>query len=81
MMASTKAIKLAAVIIPAAPLLAAADLEDRLHRGNALHVVARHEDVGKFTQIVGDYTRIAVGGVTEGWSNFEDAYDLSLIHI
>ena len=68
------AIKLGAVIIPASTLLGAADLRDRVDRGNARHVVARSADVAKFADVAGDYTRIAVGEGAEGWLSFADAY-------
>ncbi|MFH8791756.1 AMP-binding protein [Streptomyces sp. NPDC017941] len=55
------AMKLRAVVIPATPLLGAADLRDRIERGRARHVVVRGEDTAKFADVPGDYTRIAVG--------------------
>ncbi|MEV5508315.1 AMP-binding protein [Streptomyces orinoci] len=58
------AIKLRAVVIPATPLLGPADLTDRITRGRARHVLVRAEDTGKFAQVPGDYTRIAVGDRT-----------------
>ncbi|MEU1783386.1 AMP-binding protein [Streptomyces abikoensis] len=70
------AMKLRAVVIPATPLLGPADLADRIERGGARHVLVRDEDTGKFTDVPGDYTRIAVGGTpTEGWLAYEDADD------
>ncbi|HET6547963.1 MAG TPA: AMP-binding protein [Solirubrobacter sp.] len=68
------AMKLGAVIIPATTLLAEADLRDRIDRGNARHVVVRSADASKFDGVPGDYTRIAVGSVVDGWLPYEDAY-------
>ncbi|MFI7281322.1 AMP-binding protein [Micromonospora chersina] len=68
------AIKLRAVIIPATPLLGPADLADRLARGAARHVVVGAEHAGKFTEVAGDYTRIAVGAPVDGWHDYADAY-------
>ncbi|MFI2651328.1 AMP-binding protein [Micromonospora fulviviridis] len=68
------AIKLRAVIIPATPLLGPADLADRLARGAARHVVVGAEHAGKFAQVAGDYTRIAVGAPVGGWHDYADAY-------
>ncbi|MFF4214044.1 AMP-binding protein [Streptomyces sp. NPDC001796] len=68
------AMKLRAVVIPATPLLGPADLRDRVDRGRVRHVVVRAEDTGKFAEVPGDYTRIAVGGAPEGWRAYEDAY-------
>src|SRR6185437_14334881 len=68
------AMKLGAVLIPATPLLAPADLRDRIDRGNARHVVVRTADVGKFDDVPGDYTRIAVGEPVAGWHHYANAY-------
>jgi acetyl-CoA synthetase len=68
------AMKLRAVVIPATTLLGAADLRDRVDRGRVRHVIVRAEDAGKFADVPGDYTRIAVGGAPGGWRAYEDAY-------
>ncbi|MBX9393951.1 AMP-binding protein, partial [Streptomyces sp. TRM72054] len=68
------AMKLGAVVIPATPLLGPADLRDRVARGHVRHVLVRAEDGGKFAEVPGDYTRIAVGGAPGGWLRYEDAY-------
>ncbi|WP_394429220.1 AMP-binding protein [Streptomyces sp. SGAir0957] len=69
--------KLRAVVIPATPLLGPADLTDRVERGRARHVVVRPEDVAKFAEVPGEYTRIVVGGEApvDGWLAYEDAAD------
>ncbi|WP_026422239.1 AMP-binding protein [Actinokineospora inagensis] len=69
------AMKLGAVIIPASTLLAAADLRDRVDRGQARHVVARSADAAKFDDVPGDYTRVAVGEPVEGWLSYADSAD------
>ncbi|MEU6533040.1 AMP-binding protein [Streptomyces sp. NPDC046928] len=71
------AMKLRAVVIPATPLLGPADLRDRVERGHVRHVLVRSEDTGKFDDVPGDYTRIAVGGAPAGWLAYEDADDAS----
>ncbi|WP_121749888.1 AMP-binding protein [Streptomyces sp. E2N166] len=72
------AMKLRAVVIPATPLLGPADLRDRVDRGRVSHVVVRAEDAGRFADVPGDYTRVAVGATTEpGWRRYEDAYTAS----
>ncbi|MGW5785320.1 isobutyrate:CoA ligase IbuL [Streptomyces sp. NPDC003757] len=73
------AMKLRAVVIPATPLLGPADLRDRVDRGRVRHVIARSEDTGKFDDVPGDYTRVAVGGGTPapGWRPYEDVYSAS----
>ncbi|MFD7978467.1 AMP-binding protein [Streptomyces sp. NPDC059071] len=68
------AMKLRVVVIPATPLLGPADLRDRVDRGRARHVLVRAEDTGKFDEVPGDYTRIAVGGDGVTWLGYEDAY-------
>jgi acetyl-CoA synthetase len=71
------AAKLGAVIIPATTLLTRADLIDRFERGRARHVIAGAENAGKFDEVPGAYTRIAVGGGAPGWHRYEDAYAAS----
>ncbi|MEU6534579.1 AMP-binding protein [Streptomyces sp. NPDC047000] len=68
------AMKLRAVVIPATPLLGAADLRDRVGRGRVRHVLVRAADAAKFDDVPGRYTRVAVGGAPEGWQPYEDAY-------
>ncbi|WP_329024642.1 AMP-binding protein [Streptomyces sp. NBC_00690] len=67
------AMKLRAVVIPATPLLGPADLRDRVERGRAGHVLVRSEDTDKFTDVPGEYTRIAVGAPVDGWLPYGDA--------
>ncbi|MEU8826665.1 AMP-binding protein [Streptomyces sp. NPDC048636] len=67
------AMKLRAVVIPATPLLGPVDLVDRIERGRAKHVIVRAADTGKFDEVPGDYTRISVGGLRDGWLAYEDA--------
>ncbi len=75
------AMKLGAVVIPATTLLNAADLRDRVERGNAGHVVVGATDAGKFDDVEGDYTRIAVrpesGAASPGWLDYTDTADAS----
>ena len=69
------AMKLGAVIIPATTLLNRDDLVDRFARGQVRHVVASADNAGKFADLAGDYTRIAVGGAAPGWHSWEAGYD------
>lgn len=62
--------KLGVVVIPATTLLAQADLSDRIERGHVAHVVARSDDTAKFTDVLGGWTRIAVGDDVEGWLSY-----------
>ncbi len=73
------AMKLRAVVIPATTLLGPADLRDRVDRGRVRHVIVRAEDTGKFDDVPGDYTRVAVGGdgPVPGWRAYEDVYTAS----
>jgi acetyl-CoA synthetase len=66
--------KLGAIIIPATPLLGAADARDRVARGGAQHVIALAAAAERFADIGDDVTRIAVGPAVEGWRAFSDAY-------
>jgi acetyl-CoA synthetase len=67
------AMKVGAVLIPATTLLGPDDLLDRVARGGARHVVTTAADAGKFDDVPGDYTRIAVGGPVDGWLDYGDA--------
>jgi acetyl-CoA synthetase len=71
------AMKRGAVIIPATTLLNRDDLVDRFARGRVRHVVTSADNAGKFADLPGDYTRIAVGGSAPGWHSWEAAYDAS----
>ncbi|HEY3911667.1 MAG TPA: AMP-binding protein [Stellaceae bacterium] len=66
--------KLGAVIIPATTLLNRDDLLDRFARGRVRHVVTSAENIGKFADLSGDYTRIVVGGSAPGWQPWESGY-------
>ena len=70
------AMKLGAVVIPATTLLSRDDLLDRFRRGRVRHVVAGAAEAGKFADLPGDYTKIAVGGAVPGWRRYEDGYDM-----
>jgi acetyl-CoA synthetase len=69
------AMKLGAIMIPCTPLLGTADLQDRLTRGKARHVVTASSEAKKFDGVEGEYTRIAVGEPVEGWLPYADAYE------
>jgi acetyl-CoA synthetase len=68
------AMKLGAVVVPATTLLTRDDLLDRFARGRVKHVVTSADNTGKFADIAGGYTRIAVTGAAPGWQRYEDAY-------
>jgi len=69
------AMKLGAIVIPAATLLTTADLRDRFERGNARHVIATSAALERFADLAGDYTRIIVDGEAKGWLPYQQAYD------
>ena len=73
------AIKVGAVVIPATTLLRPADIRDRIDRGDVSFVVAASSDTGKFADVPGDYTRIAVGEPVPGWLRYSDS-ETSLEH-
>jgi acetyl-CoA synthetase len=66
-------IKLGAVMIPATMLLTPDDLQDRLDRGKVRHVAVASDQAGKFADLPGRYTRIAVGAPVRGWLSFADS--------
>jgi acetyl-CoA synthetase len=65
--------KLGAVISPATTLLAQADLQDRIERGEMRHVITDAAGAAKFAAVAGDYARIAVGARVAGWIPYADA--------
>src|SRR3954447_8008279 len=69
-------IKLGVVVIPATTLLGPRDLADRIERGQVRHVVAASADTGKYADIGGDWTRIAVGEPVPGWLRYDDSGEL-----
>ena len=69
------AMKLGAVIVPATPLLTRDYLVDRFARGRVRHVVTSADNAGKFAELAGGYTRIAVGGAAPGWHRWETGYE------
>jgi acetyl-CoA synthetase len=68
------ACKLGAVIMPTSLVISTDDLRDRLERGQARYVIATVNCKEKFSLCAGVYTRILVGGATEGWVEYEQAY-------
>jgi len=68
------AIKLGAIVIPAATLLTVDDLRDRLERGDARHIVTQIDLVDKFSGLRGDYIRIVIGGEKKGSIAYSRAY-------
>ncbi|WP_404385742.1 AMP-binding protein [Knoellia locipacati] len=65
--------KLGAVIMPTTSAAGAADLEDRVARGGARHVITNASQVDKLVGVPGDVTRISVGPAP-GWHDLHDAY-------
>jgi acetyl-CoA synthetase len=64
--------KLGAVMVPATTLLTAADIRDRIERGNIAHVIAEAGVADRFLGIPNRVTRIAVGPPVEGWLAYAD---------
>src|SRR5271157_2050113 len=67
------AMKLGAVVIPAATLLTHDDLKDRLTRGQARHVITKAAFSGNFSKLAGNYSRIVVDEPVDGWVSYLDA--------
>ncbi len=68
------AMKLGAVIIPAATLLTHDDLKDRLARGQARHVITKAAFTWNFSELPGDYSRFVVDEPVNGWISYPEAY-------
>lgn len=64
------AIRLGAVIIPATTQLSAADLADRVERGEARMVIAHSADAEKFSEVRSDCVRAVVGDEVAGWLSY-----------
>jgi hypothetical protein len=69
------ALKIGAVLIPAATLLTTEDLRDRVQRADARHVIATSAVVEKFQDLRSEFTGISVGETVAGWKNYDDAYN------
>ncbi len=69
------AMKLGAIVIPAATLLTESDLRDRIQRGKARHVIANAGGAEKFSNLQSEFTGIVVGQRADGWTSYEDAYN------
>jgi acetyl-CoA synthetase len=68
--------RLGAVVMPTTTAVGPAELVDRMARGDAKHVIVDADDVGKFDDVPGDYTRISVDAVmSDDWHTFADGYD------
>ena len=68
-------IKLGAVMVPTSMLAMAADLADRMQRGNIRHLIAQGSEAAKFAGLDGGGARIAVGAAAEGWHDFAKSAD------
>jgi acetyl-CoA synthetase len=68
------AARLGAVIIPATTQLTAADVADRLERGEVRCAVVESAVTDKFAGSPPGLVRVAVGDRVAGWTAFEDAY-------
>ncbi len=63
--------RLGAVMIPATTLLSAADLAERVQRGDVSMIVTHGRDPGRFTPFVPRCTLVAVDGTApEGWLDY-----------
>ena len=67
--------KLGAVMVPTTLLLTPTDLRDRLARGGVRHVVVASSQAGKFADLPGRYTRVAVGAPVAGWLDYAGSAD------
>jgi len=61
------AMKLGAVLSPTAPLLAPADLHDRLVRGDIRHLITDAAGAARCADVPGNVTRIVSDAVLPGW--------------
>jgi acetyl-CoA synthetase len=66
--------KLGGVIMPATSALGPNDLADRFSRGAVRHTITNAEQVDKFTEIPGDFGRIAIGDAPASWLPYRLAH-------
>ena len=66
--------KIGAVMVPTTTLLAHADLQDRVQRGNVRHVICGANAVSRLEQVGGEFTRIVIG-TAPGWFAFQESGD------
>ncbi|MBJ7337507.1 AMP-binding protein [Mycolicibacterium sp.] len=69
--------KLGAVIMPATTAQGPNDLRDRFDRGAVRQVITNADQVSKFADIPGDFTRIAIGDAPAPWLRYRDAEKIS----
>lgn len=69
--------KLGAVVMPTTGALGPADIADRISRGAVRFVIANAGDAAKFSDVPGNYERIAVGDRIEGWHAYAQAAEVS----
>lgn len=74
------ALRLGAVIIPATPQLSAADLADRVERGEARLLVAAGAEAARFEHLTLPLGKVAVGSTDDaptpdGWVDYRRAYE------
>ncbi|MBL8216084.1 MAG: AMP-binding protein [Bryobacterales bacterium] len=67
------AIKLGAVVVPATTLLAPADLQDRLQRGDVRFVITTSSHVSKFDTLPKTFTGLVSDKPAANWSSLNDA--------
>ncbi len=68
------AMKIGAVVIPTYTTASAADLADRVERGEVSHVITSAEHTDAFAGLAPTVSRICAGDDVTGWLRYEDAY-------
>jgi acetyl-CoA synthetase len=71
------AMKLGAIVLPATTQLSGGDVRERIALGQVQHVVAEASETHKFDGIDLPGVRLSVGGASEGWLAYDDAYGAS----
>jgi acetyl-CoA synthetase len=69
--------KLGAIIMPATTALGGNDLLDRISRGAVDHVITNADQVPKFTDVPGAFSRIAVGDAPSPWRTYRLADEVA----
>jgi acetyl-CoA synthetase len=68
------ALKVGAVVVPTSNAISLDEVRDRLERGSVRHVISSFACKDKFESFAGKQPLISVGGDTNGWIRYEEAY-------
>ncbi|MDR5739859.1 MULTISPECIES: AMP-binding protein [unclassified Caballeronia] len=71
------AMKLGAIVLPATTQLSSGDVRERIALGQVQHAIAEASETHKFNGIDLPGVRLAVGGASEGWLDYDEGHEAS----